>query len=456
MANTFLKLSLLAGTAIASAAHAAPQILYASNPALAPGALVQGDMTLDGATQIRTDDGATIAFVGPARINVATDGSMTVIDGHATISAATGRTSVKTAAGSFTVDRGSASLQVVNGVSSGRLIDGRMVVQAATHTRNFRPGSAFTVNRAGQIAHAVTAGAQPVSATPRPGTLIDQPRNAEQVLHNAVLLTGAPAAAGTVIADLSNPAFPALPAASVATLLERSIALRDAAGGFRFTEASDALLAVQLAFLKSGGAAGAFTDTSAANVLSAYLDYLAKGGVPSQYGAAQSALVAAYISYLQTVGLPDDLSDSSTALLQTYFDVLAAGGQAFDQATVVAALDAYFNYLAGGGSPGGYSVISAALLQAYSDYLTTIGGGGRRWPATSRSGSPPIRRWPRRAAAISVQPMPPPSSSAISPISRRAGARTASPAPRRCSRPIITSSSLSACPGTSMRPPGRR
>ena len=375
MANTFIKLSLLAGTAIASAAGAAPQILYSSNPAFAPGAPVQGDMTFDGATQIRTDDGATIAFVGPARINVAPDGAVTVIDGHATIAAATGRTSVKTATGTFLVDRGSATLQVVRGVPSGRVIDGRMIVKAGNLTRNFVSGTAFTVNGSGRIVHAVTAGAQPVAVAPRPGTLIDQPRNAEQVLHNAVLLTGAPAAAGTVISDMSNPAFPALPAASVATLLEQSIALRDAAGGFRFSEASDALLAAQLAFLKSGGTAGAFTDTSAANVLSAYLDFLAKGGVPSEYGAAQSTLVAAYISYLQTVGLPADLSDDNAALLRTYFDVLAAGGQAFDQATVVAALDAYFTYLAGGGSPDGYSAISASLLKAYSDYLATIGGG---------------------------------------------------------------------------------
>ena len=327
--NSKLKLTLMAGLAAVVAplaAHAAPRVIFTSGGTPASGASLSGEVVLGGSTQIRMDDGALIAFVGLARINIGGDGLLTILDGHATLVAGSGALQVRTPEGVITVNRGAAALQVADGRVTGRTLAGLMTVQSGDSQRRFGRGRAFAASAGGGIVAVVATEAQPVSAgrAPAPGGLIDQPASVLEVLQNAQIL-GAGLQAGR-LPGTQNVALPVYPTGSgVAELLQQAFAERLGRGGFEFSAISEAALAAQLAYLKAGGTAGGLNGQIAAEALAAYLDNLKSGGVLDGYPGDLS-LLRAYFDYLSAVGLPADLDAEVRQALLDYIAFIKAGG----------------------------------------------------------------------------------------------------------------------------------
>lgn len=117
-----------------------------------------------------------------------------------------------------------------------------------------------------------------------------------------------------------------------------------------------------------------------AAALNAYAAFLAAGGLPGDYAAADLALLQGYLDAIVGSGQLAGLLGGNANLLQTYFAYLAGGGapNLFSglpvYADYVAALNAYYAFLAAGGLPGDYTVLTQGQIRSYLDALTAAGG----------------------------------------------------------------------------------
>jgi hypothetical protein len=340
-------------------------------------ALTDGPVSVRGGlTQIRTDNGGLISFVGDADFTILGDGEVSVGSGRFTATA--GRNGApltirSSQNGAVTISgaNSAASLSVSPGGSvAGRSLGGGVSVSSGGRSQSFAMGRSFQAAAGAAPSSTVTAGVQPTSA----------PASA------AVLTSASQSLGGNMIGALNrgvaginlqqNPILTQFPQGSVADLLAYAYSRAGVAGTPTFNTVSDAYLQVYLAFLRSGGIPGGFTDANAAGALSDYLAYLRSGGVPAQYTGAAASLIQAYLSYLQATGLPSGLTQAQRDLIESYFDLLeASGGQPvqFDAAAVASALSGYLQYLAAGGAPGSYSGAPQSLIAAYLAYISQLG-----------------------------------------------------------------------------------
>ena len=332
MTSTIARILMTGAPALAfvlpGAALATPQVLFSSgstaNGRLASGAPPAGPIEVQGGvTQLGLADGAVIAFVGDAGFSIDATGAVVVRAGNFTATAGTGGSlTVQTASGQevrLTAPGTAASLAVgADGALTGRSLAGPLSIASGGQVRRFGAGQAFRAAANAAPAAAVTAGAQPVSAT---GTLIDQPTTLAQVLNNAALVPSL--ISGNAVPVQQNPALATFAAGTTAEMLAAYLA--KAPDGISLAP-SRAILAAQLAFLKAGGAAGALQGGSASSGLAAYVRYLQSGGAPASYANASTALLTSYLAYVRAAGLPAGLDDSTRQILDAYLTYLAAGG----------------------------------------------------------------------------------------------------------------------------------
>ena len=291
-----------------------------------------------GVTQLRTEDGGVIAFVGDARFE-AEGTTLRVTAGTFTVRAGSGTLRIVALDGTVaTLAPGhSASLGVAGHGLAGRALGGTVTVAtAAGDRRRFAAGDSFAAND-GHVAAIVTAGAQPVSAP-------------------------------VVRPEHGNPRLPVYEQGSRADLLGLALLRRNALGGFDFDQVSEATAEVNLAFLRAGGVPGQFNRDRAGLTLQQYLAALRAGGLPG--GAS---LADAYLRYFTADGLAG-LDAQQRALIEAYRGLLAAGGSAsgFNDTAIGTAYSDYIRQLAAGAVNGGPSL---AALAAYENYIRSLGLG---------------------------------------------------------------------------------
>lgn len=297
-----------------------------------------------GITQVRTDDGGMLSFVGDARFTV--EGStVRVSEGKLTSRAGTGPMRIIGADGTTaTLAPGAAaSIGVSTTGMSGRALSGMVAVATASGGRQFAVGNAFTANAAG-ASGVVTAGVQPTTAS--------MPRGV----------------AGTVVQN-ENPLLPVYSGGSRADVLAQALGNRDTPLGFDFEAVSRATADVNLAFLRAGGAPGGFSAGLAGTTLQQYLAAVRAGLAPT----ASTALADAYLGYFDTDGL-SGITAAQKAIIEAYTLVLAAGGSAsgFNDATVGTAYSDYIRQVANEAVETG---LSPAAIAAYENYIRSLGLG---------------------------------------------------------------------------------
>ncbi|UZK65463.1 hypothetical protein [Sphingomonas sp. M1-B02] len=334
---------------LALATPAAAQTILFSTGTTDAGAAPTGPLSgplavRGGITQLRTDDGGLLSFVGDSTFEV--EGS-TVKIAMGKFTARAGRNALRIVAPDGTTATlgagNAASFGVTNGGLTGRALSGQVSIASGSESRRFGVGDAFAAD-AQDVSAVVTAGVQPSSA--------------------ATVVAAAPSFA----LESENPLLPIYREANRADVLAQALALRDTAIGVNFESVSRATADVNLAFLRAGGTAGGFSPALAGSTLQQYLSALRSGATP-----AGATLANAYLGYFSADGLTG-LAAQQRAIIEAYTRILAAGGSSgsFNDATIGTAYSDYVRQLAAGAANGG---LSPAVLAAYENYVRSLGFG---------------------------------------------------------------------------------
>ena len=369
--------ALLAGASLIALATpaSASRVIFSSASVNTP----QGDLppgpveVAGGVTQIATDTGGMISFVGAAKFTIGADGGVSIQSGRVTVAAGSGPVRLSLpGGGEIAVDgAGSAASFGVDstGAVTGRPLAGSVSITSGGVTRTFASGQAFSAPSGGAAGPLVTAGVQPVSA-PAPGGLIDQPSAESEVLTSSALLPTQVGGLGVPLAQ--NPAVTGLPQTDAGDLLNLLLA-QTGQGAPAFDTLAPTLLSAQVAYLRGGGAPGSFDASSAAALVQAYARFLGAGGSAAAFPGVALGQLQAYLAYLNTPGVQAALDAATRAQLAAYQQLAASGVSDLSGRAAAQSLAAYVAYLQSGGAAAGYGATSDAVLRAYLDYLRAFG-----------------------------------------------------------------------------------
>ncbi len=395
---------LLSASALAIATPAAAaEIVFATDRTLE---VETGERTsqISGLTQLRLDTGAVLSFVDSAEYRLNADGSVDLYAGTVTVAGADGAETVIRmpdgvegrvsggAAASFSVG--------ADGLSRGHALTGNVTVQIAGNSRSFEAGELWAADddRLRQVVSNGSAatpdeGEVAVADMEQGGPLAAAENGLPVSLGDALAAAGASgdvlAAARRVEAAAGNPDLATFPTGDLAMLVSYSVQLQNAYGGQAFPGAQADVIRAYLGFLADGGAGANFL-TAYSGILVQYLDLLRAGALPSSFegasvadinafigyagrtsgfgslSAQNRALIDAYLAFLTNGGEPDLFVRSYTDLITAYFAFLRAGGDPLDfQGASQQTLAAYIGFLSQSGLSAQLSAADRALIQAY-------------------------------------------------------------------------------------------
>jgi hypothetical protein len=378
MTTPFVRLTVsLFGSAsllgLSTAAHAS-HVLFSTDPAISEQALSSGEAIAvsKGTTQIALDNGSFASFVDAAQFAISKDGSVDLRTGSVTVVSPKGAPvqviMPKGVKGSVAGVNGSASFSVGGGGVSGSAIAGRTTIAAPTGNKAFTSGQ-FWAAAPGQKPHQVVA---PVPASVpqtvqkmRAGGIAATASNGLPVaLGEALAAAGANGdilgAARRIDAYDRNPSLTALPQGDYVRLTAYAAQASAPLGGAAFNGAGADIVRSYFEYLAKGGVASDFR-TGYARILLSYLDLLRAGALPSSFNAATQSQLSAYIAF---IGRTDG------------FGALSATNRNL--------LDAYLTFLGGGGTPDGFNGRATSLVASYLDYVRA-GGDPAKFTAASQS-----------------------------------------------------------------------
>ena len=364
-----------------------------------------------GVTQIALTRGGTVSINDAAEYTVNEDSSIDLHKGSVTVSGGDAVEVLVRMPGGLRARlarRSSASFNVTaNGDASGHTLTGEVsVARNDNDWRAFRAGMLWDArfsrsprrtagnaaisqpdaNRPAEDFIAIGGDAGPVNAALNgiPVTLGDG-------------LAGAGASADIVEAGRAvelaaqNPSIENFPTRDLAALVAATVRVEGLYGGRPFNGAQADIIRAYLQYLASG-ASGADFLTAYSAFLVQYLDLIRDGGVPSTFasGVANSATIEAYLAFIARTGAIANLSSDDRELAEAYLAFIANGGSADefaaslnlpDFAAFAGALNAYADFLGDGGLPSDYDAADIAELQAFYSALVQAG------QATDRLGS---------------------------------------------------------------------
>ena len=388
--------------------------LAAAEPAKAAGVLFSntgrqevatGQRTSTGAgvLQVRTDSGATLSFVDEADFRINADGSVDLYSGSVTVAGAgSGVTVIRLPEGVEGRVAGAGNAGVftasAQGGSNGHALTGQVEISRAGETRRFAAGEMWNVARGGGIARAFAGPSQRTPDAPAPGQ--EQPDNGPQVadlrgggpaaaaanglpvsLGDALAAAGAGsdvlAAARRVEAASANPTLESYPVGDLALLVARAADLSGAYGGTPFPEAQADIIRAYLGYLaRNGQGLGGRQGFLAAysGFLVQYLELIRAGGLPSQFGPASQADITAFLAWQGRTGALAGLAAQDRVLADALLAFLQNGGTADTFAgTYTGLIEAYFAFVRGGGDPAAFSGASTQVIDAYVAFLADSG-----------------------------------------------------------------------------------
>ena len=358
-----------------------------------------------GLTQIALNGGGTVSIVDAAEYRLNPDGSIDLYKGAITVAAGgggggevvvrmpqglEGRVAGSGAAGNFTV-RG-------NGEASGHALTGAVQIGRAGKLDSFAAGAMWRASGEGgarrviandaQVQPNLGGGGDPNELLlVRPGSVA--PIGGEAGLV-AAAINGLPvgfgdqlaaagassdiiAAARRIEAVVGNPVLDTFPSGDFALLVSAAAQIEGAYGGTPFPQAQADIIRAYLRFLAGGGSGSNFLTAYSGFVVS-YLDLIRAGGLPSGFSRAGPADVEAYLAYIRRTGALASLASRDRVLAEAYLSFLASGGNrdAFSRSFTDLTI-AYFAFVRGGGDPAAFTGASQAGLAQTIAFLRDSG-----------------------------------------------------------------------------------
>jgi hypothetical protein len=378
---------LLSASALAIATPAAAaEIVFSTDRELA---VETGERTsqASGLTQIRLDSGAVVSFVDSADYRINTDGSIDLYAGSVTVAGAGGETVIRMpdgiegrvgggAAGSFSVG--------ADGTSHGHALTGAVTIVRAGNARTFEAGELWAADdeRLRQVVSNGSAatpddGEVQVADMEQGGPLAAAENGLPVSLGDALAAAGASgdvlAAARRVEAAAANPDLATFPTDDLALLVSYSAQLQNAYGGQAFPGAQADIIRAYLGFLADGGAGANFL-TAYSGILVQYLDLLRSGALPSSFQGANLADVNAFIGYTGRTSGFGGMSEQNRTLIDAYLAFLTSGGNPdLFVRSYSDLVTAYFAFLRNGGDPLAFQGASQQTLSSYIAFLSQSG-----------------------------------------------------------------------------------
>lgn len=380
---------LLSASALAIATPAAAsEVVFSTDREFA---VETGERTTQasGLTQIRLDSGAMASFVDSADYRINADGSIDLYAGSVTVAGAQGETAIRLPDGvEGRVGSGAAASFSVgaDGASHGHALTGAVTILRGGNARTFDAGELWAADDE-RLRQVVSNGAQSA-----PSETEDEPRIADMdeggplaaaengmpvSLGDALAAAGASgdvlAAARRVEAAAGNPDLATFPTGDLALLVSYSAQLQGAYGGQPFPGAQADVIRAYLGFLADGGAGANFL-TAYSSILVQYLDLLRSGALPSSFQGAGLADINAFIGYTGRTSGFGGLSAQNRALIDAYLAFLTSGGNPdLFARSYTDLVTAYFAFLRGGGDPLAFQGASQQTLAAYIGFLSQSG-----------------------------------------------------------------------------------
>lgn len=390
--------------AIAMPAHA-QELVFADNPDLAAAAL-RGERVsqTSGVMQLRLPSGAMLSFVEGAEFQLRPDGSVDLFKGNVTVAgAAKGDTLVRLAdqgtakitgsgsSGSFSVgtDRNGKPM------ATGRVLTGLAAIANGREEKRFLAGQAWEVANG----HPRLAMSAPVAPSPRP-VLAKAPVTPSPVEPAVVPITsGGPAAAaqngvpvvlgealaaagaaGDIVsagqrieAAVTNPTLETFPSGDLAALVGYAAQIERLYGGTPFDQAQADIIRAYLGYLANGGSQAQFLSVYAGFMVQ-FLDLVRSGAAPSSFSGTTLADINAFLSYQSRSDALSGLSSQNRVLVDAYLAFIQQGGNADLFASRYTSLTAaYFAFLRSGGDPLAFEGATQETLNAYIAFLNQSG-----------------------------------------------------------------------------------
>ncbi|MES2301831.1 MAG: hypothetical protein V4521_07130, partial [Pseudomonadota bacterium] len=409
--KTFAALLISASSLALAAPVLAQEVVFADNPELAAAAL-RGERVsqTSGVTQVRLATGAVLSFVEGAEFQLRSDGSVDLFKGNVTVTGTakgdtvinlagqgTGRIGGGGSSGSFSVgtDRNGkpvATGRVLTGtasVANGRE-DKRFVAGQAWEVANGRPRLAMTAPvapapRQGRTAAATAPAPAPVAQTTEPpvvsiragGPVAAAQNGVPVVLGQALAAAGASgdivSAGQRVQAAVTNPSLETFPSGDLATLVAHASRLERLYGGRPFDQAQADVIRAYLGYLANGGSQAQFL-TVYAGLMVQFLDLVRSGAAPSSFSGTSLADINAFVTYRSRTSGFAALDSQNRVLVEAYTAFLLGGGNADQFVSRYTSLtSAYFAYLRSGGDPLAFQGASQETLTAYITFLGNSG-----------------------------------------------------------------------------------
>lgn len=384
-----------------SAPLAANQLLFTTSEARP----VTGQRTDQraGLTQVALTGGGTVSIVDAAEYRLNPDGSIDLYEGTITVASGAagevvvrmpegleGRVSGIGASGNFSVRD--------DGEASGHALTGSVQIGRADRFDSFAAGEMWRA-RGQSGARRVIANAAQVQPNIGGGgeaeaLLVAQPNSVVAIGGDAgpvaAAVNGIPtgfgdqlagagasgdivAAARRIEAVVGNPGLDTFPSSDLALLVAAAARIETLNGGTPFPEAQADIIRAYLRFLAGSGAGDGFLAAYSGFVVS-YLDLIRAGGLPSGFATAGPEDVEAYLAYIRRTGALTNLASRDRVLAEAYLSFLASGGsrdafaRSFTDLTI-----AYFTFVRGGGDPAAFTGASQAALAQTIAFLRDSG-----------------------------------------------------------------------------------
>ncbi len=408
---------LIGASTLALATRAqAQEVVFADNADLAAAAL-RGERVTQGSgvTQIRLSSGAMLSFVEGAEFQLRPDGSVDLFKGNVTVTGAgmsetlvrlggqgTGKIAGAGSSGSFSVSTDASGKTM----ATGRVLTGLASIANGREERRFNAGQAWEVanghprlatsapvapaprmtpQRQAQLAANTSAPAPAPTPAPEPqvaaisegGPVAAAENGVPVVLGEALAAAGA---SGDIVssgqrieAAVANPSLETFPANDLAALVAYAARLESLYGGQPFNQAQADVIRAYLNYLASGQTQAQFL-TVYAGLMVQFLDLVRSGAAPSSFSGTSLADINAFISYRSRTDGFAALSSQNRVLVDAYLAFVLGGGNADQFVSRYTSLtSAYFAYLRSGGDPLAFAGATQATLNAYISFLNDSG-----------------------------------------------------------------------------------
>ncbi|MCY1670137.1 hypothetical protein OVA07_03830 [Novosphingobium sp. SL115] len=387
------------------------EVVFADNPDLAAAAL-RGERVTQGAgvTQLRLASGAMLSFVEGAEFQLRPDGSVDLFKGNLTVTGAsktdtlvhlggqgTGKISGAGSSGSFSVDTDAKGRTQ----ATGRVLTGLASIANGREEKRFAAGQAWEVaNGHPRLTTKAAVAAAPRMSPAKAAAVAEQRTAATQTPPAVVSVAeGGPAAAaengvpvvlgealaaagasGDIVsagqrieAAVTNPTIETFPSDDLARLVAHAAQLERLYGGQPFNQAQADVIRAYLRYLAGSGTQAQFL-TVYAGLMVQFLDLVRSGAAPTSFTGATFADINAFITYRGRTNGFTALSGQNRVLVEAYVAFILGGGNA-DQfvARYTSLTSAYFTFLRGGGDPLAFQGATQATLVAYITFLNDSG-----------------------------------------------------------------------------------